>query len=188
MLARQVREVRVAVEEVGGLGDDAAAVEQLVRGESLQRAAGDVPHRVAAAARRGDAGAVEVGEDVRQLAQREPVQLDVLTRRELGVAAAVAVRHLADRAQLGRGQLAARQLDAEHERADLRLVVVQPPPLQADDVLLGDALVALRDQGGELIADPERILLLLQAFDRIPLEDEVPRRGRLFGAHRRILQ
>ena len=133
-------------------------------------------------------GAVEVGEDVRQLAQGQPVELDVLARRELGVAAAVAVRDLADRAQLGRRQLAARQLDAEHERADLRLVVVQAPPLQADDVLLGDALVALRDQGGQLVADPEWILLLLQALDRVALEDEVPRRGRLLGAHRRILQ
>ena len=104
------------------------------------------------------------------------------------VAAAVAVRDLADRAQLRGGQLAARQLDAEHERADLRLVVVEAPPLQADDVLLGHALVALRDQGRKLVADPERILLLLQALDGIALEDEVPRRGRLLGAHRRILQ
>ena len=33
--------------------------------------------------------------------------------------------------------------------------------------------IALCDQGGNSVADPEWILLLLQAFDRIALEDEV---------------
>ena len=113
-------------------------------------------------------------EDVRQLPELQVVQLDVLPRRELAVALAVEVRDLADRAQLGRRQLAGRDLDAEHERPDLRLVVVEAPPLQADDVLLGDVLVALRYQRGQLVADPERRLLALEPLDRVALENEVP--------------
>ena len=114
-------------------------------------------------------------------AELEPVQLDVLPRRELAVALAVEVRDLADRAQLGGGQLAGRDLDAQHERPDLRLVVVEAPPLEPDDVLLGDVLVARRDQRGQLVADPERRLLALQPLDRVALENEVPVGRRLRG-------
>ena len=62
MLAREVAEVRVAVEEAGGVLDDAGAVEELVRGETLERAARDVAHGVAATAGGRDAGRVEVRE------------------------------------------------------------------------------------------------------------------------------
>jgi hypothetical protein len=102
------------------------------------------------------------------------VQLDVLAGRELAVALAVQVRGLPDRAQLARRELPGGHLHAEHERADLRLVVVEAPPLEADDVLLGDVLVAGRDQGRQLVADAERRLLALEPFDRVALEDEIP--------------
>src|SRR5262249_33207755 len=76
-------------------------------------------------------------------------------------------------------------LDPQHERPDLGLVVVQPPPLQADDVLLGDLLVAGGDQRRQLVADAERGLLLLDALDRVALEDELPVGGGTFasGSH-----
>ncbi len=102
------------------------------------------------------------------------MQLDVLTCRKLADAAAVAVRDLADRAQLRRLDEPGRQLDAQHERADLGLVVVQPPPLEAHDVLLGHRLVAGGDQRGQLVADAERRLVPLDALDGVALEDEVP--------------
>ena len=189
MLARQVRPVGVAVEEVGGRIDDRACVEELVRGDPCDRAAGDVAHGVAAAAGGRDARALEVGEDVGQLAELEPVELDVLAGRELAVAAAVEVRDLADRAQLGGGSWPGRHLHAQHERADLRLVVVEAPPLEANDVLLGDVLVALGDQRGQLVADPERRLLALQALDGIALENKLPvgRRLRARSRSRRSL-
>ena len=102
------------------------------------------------------------------------VELHVLTCRELADAAAVAIRDLADRAQLRGLDEAGRQLDAQHERADLRLVVVEAPPLEAHDVLLGHRLVARGDQRRELVADAERRLVALDALDGIALVDEVP--------------
>jgi hypothetical protein len=87
------------------------------------------------------------------------------------------VRGLADRAQVLGGEDAARELDPEHECPDLRLVVVQPPPLEADDVLLRDALVAGRDESRELVPDPERRLLLLDPLHRVSLQDEAPGGG-----------
>ena len=102
VLARQVRVVGVAVEELRRLLDDRRRVEELVVGEPGDRAAGDVAHRVAAAAGGGQPGGVEPLEDLGQRAELDPVQLDVLARRQLAVAAAERVRDLADRAQLRR--------------------------------------------------------------------------------------
>jgi hypothetical protein len=59
--------------------------------------------------------------------------------------------------------------------------VVEAPPLKPDDVFLGHVLVALRDQGRQLLADPERRLLLLQALDRVALENELPVDGGLLA-------
>jgi hypothetical protein len=174
VLPRQVAEVRVAVEERRRLVDDPRAVEELVRVEALHGATGDVANGVAAASRSRDPGGVEMREDLGQRSELEPVQLDVLSRRELAVTAAVPLGHLPDRAQLRRSQVPARELHAEHEGPDLRLVVVEPPPLQADDVLLRDLLVAGGDERGELVADLKRRLLALDPLDRVALEHELP--------------
>ena len=174
MLARQVREVGVAVEEIGRLLDDVGAVEQLERVDALHRRARDVAHGVAAAARGRDARGVEVREDLGQAVQSQMVELHVLTCRELADTLAVADRDLADRTQLGRLDEAGGQLDAQHERADLRLVVVEAPPLEAHDVFLGHRLVARGDQRRELVADAEGRLVALDALDGVALVDEVP--------------
>src|SRR5207253_4554615 len=181
VLPRQVAEVGVAVEVASRLLDDRRAIEELIGVEALDGTAGDVADRVAAAAGGGEPRRVEVAEDLRQRAELEPVELDVLARRELAVAVSPPVRGLADRAQVLRCQDAARELDPEHERPDLRLVVVEPPPLEADDVLLRDALVAGRDEGRELVTDAERRLLLLDPLDGVSLQDELPGGGRLLA-------
>ena len=121
-------------------------------------------------------------EDLRERAELEPVELHVLPGRELAVAAAEAVRDLADRAQAGRRDAPAGELDPEHERPDLRLVVVEPPPLHPHDVLLGDAVVAGGDQRGKLVQDPERALVALDPLDRVPFVDKLPVRLRFQGA------
>ena len=174
VLAREVGPRRIAVELRGRGFDDRGRVEELVRGESRDGAAGDVAHRVAAAAGAREACRLEIGEDVGQRRELEPVQLDALARRQLRVTAAVAVRDLADRAQLRGREDPARDLHAQHERPDLRLVVVERPPLEAHDVLLGHPLVAGRDQGRQLLADAERRLVALDPLDGVPLVDGFP--------------
>ena len=178
VLARQVRVLGVAVEELGRLVDDRPGVEQLLVVDAGDRAARDVADRVAAAAGRGEARGVEPVEDLRQRSELDPVQLDVLSGRQLAVAAAERVRDLPERAQAGRRDAAARELDPEHERPDLRLVVVEAPPLQPHHVLLRHLLVAGSDEGGQLVEDPERALVALDALDGIALVDELPVRFR----------
>src|SRR5207302_625503 len=110
----------------------------------------------------------------RQACELQPVELDVLPGGELAVAAPEPVRDLADRAELPGAEQPPGQLDPEHERPDLRLVVVEAPPLQPNQILLGHALVPGGDQSRELVEHPERALLALEALDGVPLEDELP--------------
>jgi hypothetical protein len=106
------------------------------------------------------------------------VELDVLSGRQLAFPAAELVRDLADRPQPLRRDSPAREFDPEHERPDFGLVVVEPPPLEPHHVLLGHLLVARGDQRRQLVEDPERALVALDALDRIALVDELPvRRG-----------
>ena len=176
VLARQVRVVRVPVEEARHLVDDGRHVEELVVGEAGDGAAGHVPDGVAARADCRQPHLVEPAEDLRQRGELEVVELDRLPGRELARPLPVPQRELADRLQL-RGSHAARgQLDPEHERPDLRLVVVEAPPLQPDEVFLGHLLVARRDQRGELAEHPERALLALDPLDRVALQHELERR------------
>ena len=118
------------------------------------------------------------GEDLRERRELEVVELDrsaaSRARRRRGRTGSRARR---SRAAAPASDAPAGQLDPEHERPDLRLVVVEAPPLQADDVLLGDVGVAGRDQRRQLVEDPERALLALEPLDGVPLEDELEARG-----------
>ncbi len=64
MLARQIRVVGVAVEERRHLVLQGCDVEELVVGQAGDGAAGEVAHRVAARANRGQAGVAKPVEDV----------------------------------------------------------------------------------------------------------------------------
>ena len=91
VLAREVGVVRVAVEErrppPRATGVASKSSSWATPGD---RTAGDVAHGVAARAGRRQPGAVEEREDLGQRRELDPVQLDVLARRELAVAAAEA--------------------------------------------------------------------------------------------------
>ena len=175
VLARQVGVVRVAVEEPRHLVEDGRHVEELVGGDACDRAARHVAHRVAARTDGRQPDLVEPAKDLGQGCELEIVELDRLARRQLARALAVLERELPHCAQLLGRDPAGGQLDAEHERPDLRLVVVEAPPLEADEILLGCLLVAGGDQRGQLVEHAERALLTLDALDRVPLQDELER-------------
>src|SRR5688572_20553212 len=109
------------------------------------------------------------------------VELDGLPRAELSRVRPVLDREPTDGSQLLRGDTTRWQLDPQHERPDLRLVVVEAPPLEPDQILLRDVGVTRCDQCGELTEHPERALLSLEPLDRVPLEDEFQRRLRRRG-------
>ena len=152
-------------------------VEELVLRDPDGRAARDRAHRVPAAAEAREPRSMQPLEHLGQRVEPQVVQLDVLARGQLGLALAAVERELPDRTELGRGQPPRSELDPEHERPDLGLVVVEPPPLEAHDVLLGDVGIAGGDQGRELVEHPERPLLALEALDGVALQHQLHRRG-----------
>ena len=184
VLARQVGVVGVAVEERGCCLLERCDVEQLVMREAGDGAAGQVAHGVAAGADGGQPGGAEAVEDDREGAELEVVELDRLAGGQLPRAAAVLVRQLADDAELLGRDAPGRQLDPEHERPDLRLVVVEAPPLEPDEILLVDVGVPGRDQCRQLAEHGERALLALEALHRVALQHEVEGRGLLHRSHR----
>ena len=184
VLARQVGIVRVAVEECRYLVVERGDVEQLVVGETGDGAARQVADGVAAGSDRRQADVAQPVEHGRQRAELEVVQLDRLAGRQLSRSAAVLVRELTDRAQLRGCDPAGGQLDPKHERPDLRLVVVEAPPLEPDEVLFLDVGVPRGDQCRQLAHHRERALLPLQPLDRVALEHELERRRLLHRSSR----
>ena len=146
-------------------------------GQSGDRAPGQIPDRVPAGADCRQPGLAQSIEHPRQRAELQVVELDRLAGRQLAGAPSVLVRELAHHAQLLGRHPARGQLDPEHEGADLRLVVVEAPPLEPDEILFLDVGVARRDQRRQLTHHREWALLPLQALDGIALEHELQRRG-----------
>src|SRR4029078_3076432 len=83
-------------------------------------------------------------------------------------------RELTQDAVLGRGQDAAGRLHAQHEVADLWLVLGQPVPLETDHVLFRNVEVVLLRQLVDLVLDLERELVALQTLDVVALKHHVP--------------
>ena len=160
-LARQERELRM---QRAPLAQDLAVgprIDDLVGGDAGEAVAGDVADAVAAGL---DAVHVGVGEhvhDVGGVAQRDPVELAVLARREVAEAAAPGVgpvvaavelaRDAREGAQLLRAQLAVGHGDAQHRRVALHV----PAVLQAQRAEFVVAELA-REVALELVAELRR--------------------------------
>ena len=92
---------------------------------------GDVAHVVAGGLHGVDADLGEIGQRIRQFGELDPVELDVLPRGEMAVAAVVAARDMGERAQLLRRQRAVGDRDAEHIGVQLQIdAVLQPQHLE----------------------------------------------------------
>src|ERR1019366_10426013 len=85
-LPRQVGVLAVAGEEVRDLPGDRVRVEHLVGVDAGHSAAGHVAVRVAAGLQGGDAHIPEPLPDPRHVLDPDPVHLDVLAGRDIGVA------------------------------------------------------------------------------------------------------
>src|SRR5580698_9859449 len=80
-----------------------------------ERAAGDVTHNVAASALGRKPNLSKRVDDLRQRLDCEPVQLDVLPRRNVGDTTSILRGDVGDDVELMRRQQAIRKADAHHE-------------------------------------------------------------------------
>ena len=163
--------------------------------DARHRARADVARRVAARLHRGEPDLPETLPDPGHVGDADPVQLDVLARREVGVAVAehrAVVGALGERvgrhpdlAHLGRRHDPARHLDAHHERVAALALGVDADPLQA--LLLAGHLV---DGVGPLLGvgvdhrlgHLEGVARQLQLLDGVQLADVAVRPDELEAA------
>src|SRR3989454_151560 len=159
VLAWQVVELRVAVEQVRRLEHQRRGVEHLVGIHAGQRAPRDVARDVAAGAEAREPRAPERVHQRRQVLDGHPVELHVLAHGEVGDAARVALGEVGQRAQLRSVHDAVRDPHADHE-------VLRRAALAADAADGADA-IALR-----VDAPPAEVRGPLGRDRRVPLARE----------------
>ena len=141
------------------------AVDDLVVGEAGDRAADDVAGDVAAGAGRRHADALEALEDLRDVVQPDPVDLEALAGRAVDDAAAEVLRDRGHHLGLLGAQLALDDLDAHHEMPVAGVVRVEAVPLEEADVIGVERLPALARGAEQLGEYVEAVRLRLDAFD-----------------------
>ncbi len=166
-LARQVGEGLAAQEVlVDGLGRG-QAVDHLVVADAGQRAADDVAGDVTAGAGDRQAHLVEARVDLGDLVEGDPVDLEALARGAVDDPAPEVGGDARHRLGLVAGQDALDDLHAQHEVAVLGVVRVEPVPLQACDVVVGQRLPAIAGGSHEVRIDVQTILVSLDSLDLV---------------------
>ena len=92
------------------------------------------------------------------------MELDVLTGGDVADVAGVGAGHLADLAELGRGELPAGDLDADHEVPVVGSLTVDAVPLESLELVLGDVVVVHPGVAHQILPDVQAVLLALDAF------------------------
>ena len=131
---------------------------------------GDVAHVVAGGLHRVDADLGEIGQRVRQVRQLDPVELDVLARGEMAVAAVIFARDMGKLPQLVRRQRSVGNRDAEHVGVQLQIDAV----LQAQHLelvfgeLAREAALHLVAEFRDALIDQRAVDFVVSVHKRVP--------------------
>ena len=119
-----------------------------------------------------DADFGEIGQRVGQVGELDPVELDVLPRGEMAVAAVVAPRHMGELAQLLRRQRAVGNGDAEHVGVQLQIdAVLQPQHLELVlGEFAGEAALHLIAEFGDALVDQGAVDFIIGIHGRTVLK------------------
>jgi hypothetical protein len=130
----------------------------------------DVAHVVAGGLHRMDADLGEIGECIRQFGELDPVELDVLPRGEMAVAAVVFARDMGERPQLVRCQRAIGNRDAEHVGVQLQInAVLKPQDLEfVLGELAGQAPLHLVAELRDALVDERAVDFIVSIHKRVP--------------------
>ncbi len=165
VLARQVRVELVVQEVVVDRLGRRVAVDDLVMRQAGHGAADHVARDVAARAGGGQADLVQAPEDLRDVVERDPVDLEALARRAVDHAAAEVLGDRGHRLGLRRAQLSLDDLDAHHEMPVAGVVRVEAVPLEEADVVGVQRLPPLARGAKQLREYVEPVRCRLDAFD-----------------------
>ncbi|MGY4484948.1 hypothetical protein ACVWWR_004139 [Bradyrhizobium sp. LM3.2] len=169
-LARQEREFRM---QRGVLADQLrpdAGVFDLAGRDAGPLVRGDVTHVVAGGLHRMDADLGEISQRIRQFGELDPVELDVLPRGEMAVAAVVFARDMGERPQLVRRQRPVRDRDAEHVGVQLQVdAVLKPQDLELVlGELAGEAALHLVAELRDALVDERAIDFIVSIHKKTP--------------------
>src|SRR5712664_2198274 len=115
---------------------------------------------------------LEAGHDLGHALDRDPAELYLLPRRDVGDVAAGRPRDLAEEPRLGGGDDAVRHPDAHHEVARRGLPVEDPGPLEPLLVVVGDRPPAFAREADQVLGDLEAVPRSLQRLD--PVHEAAP--------------
>ena len=182
-LARQIVEIGVAHEEVVGFERQRRGVADFVGIHPGQGAAGDVAGIVAARPLGGQTGAPQSIEQLGQVLDGDPVQLDILAHRQVGGSAGVFLGDVGDGSQLVRMEQAVGNADTHHEEGQrlpfpvfpadhagaVALGVHTPPAEICAQPFRGDGIEAFAGELADVIQAFPGILLPLQPLHPLGL-------------------
>ena len=174
VLAWQVGELRIARRHLLGRPQRRGGVEDLAGVDAGHRAAQDVAGHVAAGLQAGQADAVEPVPDLRHVLDPDPVELHVLPVGDVGQVPPVLLGDARHRAQLLRGELPARDADADHEELVLDLGVLQRPGLAPADPRAALGVQAPPAEPAAQVERVDRVETLVGVAGEDPLADVEP--------------
>ena len=147
-LARQEREFRIQRRPLADQLRPRTRIDDLVAGDAGERIARDVAHAIARRLDRVHLDLGELGQDLRHVLELRPVELQVLARREVTVAAVVAAGDVREGSQLGRREHAVRNGNPQHRCVLLDVQAVLKT--QRPELVLGQLA---RQEPSRLIAE-----------------------------------
>jgi hypothetical protein len=179
-LPRQVRIRLVADEHPSELARDRRGVEQLVGREAGGGTTDDVPDVIHAGLERDETDGPKPRPDLRHVLDREPAELHLLARGDVGEAFAEFAAELADRAKLGCVADAVGDADAHHEAAGSLLAKKNPGPFEPLAVALADRFPPFPRVARHVVKNVEAVLFSLVFFDfiHVMVEKKAPELSR----------
>ena len=161
VLTGQIGERIIVVEELVQGVHDWAGVYDLLWVKTGGGGRGDVARDVAAGPRRGQSGGLQAVEDGGHLLDGQPVELDGLAGRDVGQAAPIVARDGRQGMKLFRRQAPTGDLDAHHEVAVFRPLLVDALPLEPHHVIRINGREAGLGVAQDIVVDVQPVLLLL---------------------------
>ena len=169
-LARQEREFRMQRRILPQQFRPDPRILDLAGGDAGPLVGGDVAGVVAGGLHGVDADLGEIGQRIRQIGELDPVELDVLPRGEMAVAAVVSPRDMGEPAQLLRRQRAVGNRDAEHVGVQLQIdAVLQPQHLEfVLGEFAGETALHLIAEFGDTLVDQRAVDFVVSVHDACP--------------------
>src|SRR5947209_9791010 len=183
VLAGKVVKIRIANEQLGRLKQERRGIHQFIGIHPGQRASGDIAGHVTAGGHGGEPSADKRLDEIGQIINLYPMQLNILANSDVGDTARISLREIGEGAQLMRSKKAVGKADSHHEirsgftfpaaaaqrSCAIALGVDSPPAEVGFYPRFRDGRVSLTGEVAYFLKALPRILFPLQPFSALCL-------------------